>query len=220
MQLEVKFAGFGGQGVMLAGKLLAEAAMEEGKHVVWLPSYGPEMRGGTAYCTVVIADRPVGSPVINTPGNLVAMNRPSLEKFAPMIKSGGICVVNSSLIPITSGRADLIEVLVPCNTIANQMNNPRGPNMVVLAHLQGFRSACNWKRSSISFATNSPPKRNSSIRISRSFIAVPKSLAAKKPVSRRRWSHEQCLARDSASGSRFLQTWNAFSPSIRGKRPA
>ena len=138
MQLEVEFAGFGGQGIMLAGKFLAEAAMEEGKQVVWIPSYGPEMRGGTAYCTVVIADHPIGSPVVNFPGNLVAMNRPSLEKFAPKVQPGGICLVNSSLIPITSGRDDLIEVLVPCNQIANEMNNPRGPNMVVLSAFVGL----------------------------------------------------------------------------------
>lgn len=137
MQLEVKFAGFGGQGIMLAGKFLAEAAMEEGKQVVWIPSYGPEMRGGTAYCTVVIADKPIGSPVVNAPGNLVAMNRPSLEKFAPTIPAGGICLINSSLIPITSGRDDLIEVLIPCNHIANELNNPRGPNMVILGAFVG-----------------------------------------------------------------------------------
>ena len=132
MLLEVKFAGFGGQGIMLAGKLLAEAAMEEGKQVVWIPSYGPEMRGGTAYCTIVISDRPIGSPIVNNPQCLVAMNRPSLEKFAPMVKSGGICLVNSTLIPITSGRDDLYEVRVPCNAIAIELNNPRGANMVAL----------------------------------------------------------------------------------------
>ena len=132
MQMEVRFAGFGGQGILLAGKLYAEAAMEEGKQVAWIPSYGPEMRGGTAYCTVVIADHLIGSPIVNFPGHLVVMNRPSLEKFAPDTRPGGICLVNSSLIPITSGRDDLIEVLVPCNHIANEYGNPRGANMVVL----------------------------------------------------------------------------------------
>jgi 2-oxoglutarate ferredoxin oxidoreductase subunit gamma len=132
MQMEVRFAGFGGQGILLAGKLFAEAAMEEGKQVAWIPSYGPEMRGGTAYCTVVIADHLIGSPIVNNPGHLVVMNRPSLEKFAPDTRPGGICLVNSSLIPITSGRNDLIEVLVPCNHIANNFGNPRGANMVIL----------------------------------------------------------------------------------------
>ena len=82
MQNEVMFAGFGGQGILLSAKILANAAMEQGFEVAWVPSYGPEMRGGTAYCTVVISDRPIGSPVIKNPMHLVAMNRPSLEKFA------------------------------------------------------------------------------------------------------------------------------------------
>jgi 2-oxoglutarate ferredoxin oxidoreductase subunit gamma len=132
MQTEVKFAGFGGQGILLAGKFLTLAGMEEGKEVAWIPSYGPEMRGGTAYCTVVIADRPIGSPIVNNPTHLVAMNRPSLEKFGPMIKPKGLIVINSTLIPITSGRTDLTEVLVPCNQIAIDIGNPKGANMVVL----------------------------------------------------------------------------------------
>ena len=82
MQSEVQFAGFGGQGIMLMGQIMAQAAMHQGYEVVWIPSYGPEMRGGTAYCTVVISDRPIGSPIIRNPKHLVAMNRPSLEKFA------------------------------------------------------------------------------------------------------------------------------------------
>ena len=89
MQNEVQFAGFGGQGIMLMGQIMAEAAMQQGYEVVWIPSYGPEMRGGTAYCTVVISDRPIGSPIIRNPKHLVAMNRPSLEKFAPAVKPGG-----------------------------------------------------------------------------------------------------------------------------------
>jgi 2-oxoglutarate ferredoxin oxidoreductase subunit gamma len=132
MQIEVKFAGFGGQGIMIAGKLLALTGMEEGKEVVWIPSYGPEMRGGTAYCTVVIADRPIGSPVVNNPQNMVVMNRPSLEKFGPTIKPNGLIISNSSLIPITSGRNDLTEVRVPCNQIAIDVGNTKGANMVAL----------------------------------------------------------------------------------------
>jgi len=132
MQREVKFAGFGGQGILSAGKFLALAAMEEGKEVAWVPSYGPEMRGGTAYCTVVIADHPIGSPVVNSPSDLVAMNRPSLEKFEPDVKNGGFILVNSSLIPDRVKRDDAIEVLVPANDIAIANNNTRGANMVAL----------------------------------------------------------------------------------------
>jgi len=94
MQTEVQFAGFGGQGIMVMGKILAHAAMEEGLEVSWVPSYGPEMRGGTAYCTVVVSDVPIGSPVIKNPTHLVAMNRPSLEKFSGCIKPGGVIFIN------------------------------------------------------------------------------------------------------------------------------
>ncbi len=133
MQSEVMFAGFGGQGILLIGKILASAAMEQGFQVGWIPSYGPEMRGGTAYCTVVISDRPIGSPIIRNPKHLVAMNRPSLEKFAPMVKPGGVILINSSLIPIGSGRTDIDELKVPATEIANGMGNVRSANIVALA---------------------------------------------------------------------------------------
>ncbi len=132
MQREVKFAGFGGQGILSAGKFLGEAGMDEGKEVAWVPSYGPEMRGGTAYCTVVIADHPIGSPVVNSPLDLVAMNRPSLEKFEPTVREGGIILVNSSLIPDRVKRKDVIELLVPCNAEAAELGNKRGANMIAL----------------------------------------------------------------------------------------
>jgi 2-oxoglutarate ferredoxin oxidoreductase subunit gamma len=133
MQSEVMFAGFGGQGILLSAKILAHAGMEEGKEVAWVPSYGPEMRGGTAYCTVVISDRPIGSPIIRNPLHLVAMNRPSLEKFAPMVKPGGVIMINSSLIPIKSGRSDIDELIVPANDIAKKLGNIRSANIVALS---------------------------------------------------------------------------------------
>lgn len=133
MQSEVMFAGFGGQGIMLIGKILAHAAMFEGKEVAWIPSYGPEMRGGTAYCTVVVSNRPIGSPIIKNPLHLVAMNRPSLEKFAPTVKPGGVILINSSLIPIDSGRKDVDELKVPAVEIANGLGNGKAANIVALA---------------------------------------------------------------------------------------
>jgi len=132
MQREAKFAGFGGQGILSAGKFLADAALEEGKEVAWVPSYGPEMRGGTAYCTVVISDHPIGSPVVNNPTDLVAMNRPSLEKFEPTVKENGIIIVNSSLIPVRVERKDVVEILVPANDTAIKLGNNKGANMVIL----------------------------------------------------------------------------------------
>ncbi len=133
MQSEVKFAGFGGQGILLSGKILAHAAMEEGLEVAWVPSYGPEMRGGTAYCTVVISDRPIGSPIIKNPLHLIAMNRPSLEKFAPDVKPHGMVLINSSLIPIRADRDDIEELVVPATDIARDLGNVKAANMVALA---------------------------------------------------------------------------------------
>jgi 2-oxoglutarate ferredoxin oxidoreductase subunit gamma len=132
MQHEVQFARFGGQGIMLIGKILAHAAMQEGLEVVWIPSYGPEMRGGTAYCTVVAGDRPIGSPIIRNPQHLVAMNRPSLEKFAPTVKPGGVIFINGSLISIGSGRKDVDEIRVPITEIARDLGNPKVANIVAL----------------------------------------------------------------------------------------
>ena len=133
MQNEVQFAGFGGQGIMLMGQILAEAAMQQGHEVVWIPSYGPEMRGGTAYCTVVISDRPIGSPIIRNPRHLVAMNRPSLEKFAPSVKTGGIIFINSSIITIDAGRDDVDVIKVPIIEIAKELGNVRTANIIALA---------------------------------------------------------------------------------------
>jgi 2-oxoglutarate ferredoxin oxidoreductase subunit gamma len=133
MQSEIMFAGFGGQGILLIGKVLAHAAMEEGFEVAWVPSYGPEMRGGTAYCTVVISDRPIGSPIIKNPLHLVAMNGPSLEKFAPTVKKGGIIFVNSSLISFGANRDDVDELRVPVVDIAKDLGTVKAANIVALS---------------------------------------------------------------------------------------
>jgi len=133
MQKEVMFAGFGGQGILLMGDILAHAGMEAGFEVAWIPSYGPEMRGGTAYCLVVISDRAIGSPIIKNPLHLVAMNRPSLEKFAPLVKPNGVVVINSSLIPVRADRDDVDELLIPANDIAKDVGSVKAANVVALA---------------------------------------------------------------------------------------
>lgn len=127
------FAGFGGQGILLSAKILAQAALKSGREVAWIPSYGPEMRGGTAYCTVVVSDRPIGSPIIKNPKHLVAMNRPSLEKFAPTVQKGGVILINETLISIRSGRDDVDELVVPVNDIAISIGSVRSANIVALA---------------------------------------------------------------------------------------
>ncbi|MCX7732767.1 MAG: 2-oxoacid:acceptor oxidoreductase family protein [candidate division WOR-3 bacterium] len=137
MQIETVFAGFGGQGVMLAGRVLAEVGMKLGKEVVWLPSYGPEMRGGTANCVVIIADEPIASPIIAHPRDTVVMNRPSLEKFCPAQKPGGYAIVNSSLINIRPDRDDIRVVEVPANEVAIEAGSGKAANMVMLGAYVG-----------------------------------------------------------------------------------
>jgi len=141
MQSDVVMAGFGGQGILLIGKMLAYAGMHDGKEVSWLPSYGPEMRGGTCNCTVVISDTPVGSPVIRSPRAVLAMNLPSLEKFEPDIRSGGLLLINSSLIDRGAKRDDLTVIEVPANEMATELGNPRGANMVALGAYLGATDA-------------------------------------------------------------------------------
>lgn len=141
MLKEVVFAGFGGQGVMIAGQILAHSAMEEGLNVVWLPSYGPEMRGGTANCSVVISSEPVASPIVPTPGAAVVMNNPSLEKFGAAVRSGGVIIINSSLISIDVDREDVTKIPIPANEIAMDLGSGKAANMVVLGAYVGATKA-------------------------------------------------------------------------------
>ena len=130
---DVIIAGFGGQGVMLIGNLLAYAGMEHGLNVTYIPVYGPEMRGGTANCTVVVSDDAIGSPIIRSPKSLIIMNRPSLDKFQPQLVDGGVLVLNSSLIDADLADSDRVKVVaVPCNEIADGLGNTRMANMVAL----------------------------------------------------------------------------------------
>ena len=132
MEAQFLVAGFGGQGVLLIGQLLAKAAMHDGMNVSWMPSYGPEMRGGEANCAVVISDEPIGSPLVTEPPIAVLMNKPSLKKFEPTMEKGGLLLYNSSLIDEAPTRDDVTVVAVPCNDIAEQLGNSRTANMVML----------------------------------------------------------------------------------------
>ncbi|MFV9510764.1 2-oxoacid:acceptor oxidoreductase family protein [Tepidibacillus sp. LV47] len=129
---EIIIAGFGGQGVMSMGQLLAYAAMIEDKNVSWLPSYGPEQRGGTANVSVIISDEPVGSPVITHPTTAIVLNKPSFEKFEPLVIPGGILIVNSSLIDIQSKRTDITIIEVKASELANEMGEPKVANSIIL----------------------------------------------------------------------------------------
>jgi len=129
---EVIIAGFGGQGIMLIGRLLAYAGMLEGKNVAWMPSYGPEMRGGTANCTVIISSEEIASPVVPYPKSIIVMNKPSLDKFEPNVKKDGLIILNDSLIDQKVSRNDVFIIRVPANDVANELGNLRVANMVVL----------------------------------------------------------------------------------------
>jgi 2-oxoglutarate ferredoxin oxidoreductase subunit gamma len=132
MEHSVIIAGFGGQGVILAGKILAQAGMDQGLEVTWLPSYGPEMRGGTANCTVVLSEELVGSPIVDAPTALIAMNLPSLDKFEPIVAKDGTIVVNRSLVERAVGREDVRVASVPLNELAAKLGSARAINMVAL----------------------------------------------------------------------------------------
>ena len=132
MTHELLSAGFGGQGVLLLGQLIAYAGLKEEKNVSWLPSYGPEMRGGTANCSVVVSTEEVGSPVVTSPDILVVMNRPSFEKYVDSVVPGGKMFVNSSLIDLKTDRTDIDVYYMPANQIADELGNLRVANMVML----------------------------------------------------------------------------------------
>ncbi len=125
MQTELIIAGFGGQGVLFAGQLLSYAAMDAGKEVTWIPSYGPEMRGGTAACTVIVGDEPIGSPVVDRLDALVALNPPSLAKYEPLLAPDGLLVINDSLVEAEPRRDDLVTVRVRATAIATTQGDER-----------------------------------------------------------------------------------------------
>jgi 2-oxoglutarate ferredoxin oxidoreductase subunit gamma len=137
MYNEIVLAGFGGQGVLLIGKLMAYAGMKAGREVTWMPSYGPEMRGGTCNCTVVLSDHQIGSPISKRPHALIVLNLPSLDKFEDTLRPGGVIVVNTSLINRLPRRTDVVVVAVPANEIAIELGNAKAANMVALGAFVG-----------------------------------------------------------------------------------
>ena len=134
---EVLLAGFGGQGILMAGKLLAHAAMDHGLQVSWLPSYGPEMRGGTAHVIVCMSRHPIGSPYTDRPRALAVMNGPSLEKFASTVRPGGIIVIDRTMVEGPSGRDDCLTVGLPARALAREAGSERASNLAVLGAYVG-----------------------------------------------------------------------------------
>jgi len=135
MQKEIIVAGFGGQGVLFAGQILAYAGMDTGSVVTWIPSYGPEMRGGTANCTVVIADEEIGSPLVERPPAVIAMNLPSFDRYEPLIQPGGVLAVNQSMVDHPALRTDITVISISGNEIAEEAGDRRLLNMAMVGAL-------------------------------------------------------------------------------------
>jgi 2-oxoglutarate ferredoxin oxidoreductase subunit gamma len=137
MHEEIVISGFGGQGVLFAGQLLAYAGLAEGRHVTWIPSYGPEMRGGTAHCTIIISEDEIGSPLVRNPSVAMVLNPPSMAKYEPEVKPGGVLIVDSTLIAQRSKRADINEIDLPAKDIATELGFPQTANVVMIGALIG-----------------------------------------------------------------------------------
>jgi len=135
MQSEIVISGFGGQGALFAGQLLAYAALDAGLHTTWFPSYGPEMRGGTAHCTTIVSTSPIGSPVVRHPGAVIALNLPSLDRYEALVKPGGVLIVNSSIVDRRPQRADLEALAIPGDDVAQELGDGKVSNLVLLGAL-------------------------------------------------------------------------------------
>jgi 2-oxoglutarate ferredoxin oxidoreductase subunit gamma len=179
MTHEVVMAGFGGQGMLLVGQLLTYAGMMEDKQVSWIPSYGPEMRGGTANCSVIVSEEPIGAPIVSEPTAIVAMNLPSMDKFEASLKPGGVLIINSSLISIDARRQDITTYKVPANDIANELGNAKVANMVVLGALIA--------------ATDVVAMDTAVKAFQKKFASKPKMFAVNEEAIRRGFQHVQNL---------------------------
>jgi 2-oxoglutarate ferredoxin oxidoreductase subunit gamma len=139
MHEEIIFSGFGGQGALFAGQLMTYAGMDAGWQVTWIPSYGPEMRGGTAHCTVIISDKPIGSPIIRNPTIAVVLNPESMSKYEALVRPGGLLAINSTLVHQRTDRKDITQVAVPANDLAAELGNVKMANVVLLGAVLAHR---------------------------------------------------------------------------------
>ena len=131
-ETSIIISGFGGQGTLFAGQVLAYASMDNGLEVTWIPSYGPEMRGGTAHCTVIVSESPIGSPLVRKPNVVLALNLPSVDKYEVLVPAGGVLIANSSLMNREINRKDISALLIPANEIAEEIGVSRLGNMIMV----------------------------------------------------------------------------------------
>ncbi|MDR1927409.1 MAG: 2-oxoacid:acceptor oxidoreductase family protein [Oscillospiraceae bacterium] len=159
MTVQILLAGFGGQGVLFAGKLLAYIGLLQERQVSWLPSYGPEMRGGTANCSVILSDEAIGSPIVLQPDILMAMNQPSFLRFAPTIKSGGMLFADSALIGVRSEREDITAFYVPASRLASEQALDGLANMILLGKLLTWTKLCGEATLQAALQKTIPPRK-------------------------------------------------------------
>ncbi|PKM80101.1 MAG: 2-oxoacid:ferredoxin oxidoreductase subunit gamma [Firmicutes bacterium HGW-Firmicutes-14] len=180
---ELIIAGFGGQGVMSMGQLLTYAGMLENKHVAWIPSYGPEMRGGTANCAVTVSDREISSPVVTEPSSVIIMNQPSLEKFEKTLKPGGLLIINSSLVAAKPNRNDLRVIEISCNELANEkFGNTKVANIVILGAYIEMTKVVSLESILESLKKVLPERRHNLIPLNRQALELGAELAGEFKV--------------------------------------
>ena len=172
MTNQILLSGFGGQGILFTGKFLAYKGLLADKNVSWLPSYGPEMRGGTASCSVIISDEEVGSPIISEPDVLIAMNLPSFEKFVPTVRPGGIVIADSSLIEATTDRTDIQVYYIPATSLASDMGKQSLANMIILGKLLAVMGDFNEDEISTVLSKVIPPKKADMLEINMKAMKI------------------------------------------------
>jgi 2-oxoglutarate ferredoxin oxidoreductase subunit gamma len=177
--LELIIAGFGGQGILFLGEILTKAAILEGRQATWMPSYGPEQRGGTATCTVVIADEPIGSPVVADPDAVIVMNRPSMDKFEPRVRAGGVLVVHGSMVDRPARRSDITVVTVDAAAEARALGQPQVANIVLLGALLAVRPVVAIETVARALAGHFPADRQHLVEVNVSALTRGAAAAAR-----------------------------------------
>ena len=170
METSIIIAGFGGQGVLFAGQLLAYAGMDAGQHVTWIPSYGPEMRGGTASCTVIISDERIGAPLVAQPDVAIVLNKPSYDKYESLVKTGGLLIVNSSIVSQESERTDIETIYIAANAIAEEFGTVKMLNAAVLGALLARRPVLKLEEVEQSLVDHLPARKAHMIDANRSVL--------------------------------------------------
>lgn len=184
MTHEVIMAGFGGQGVMSMGQLLAYAGMAEGKKVSWIPSYGPEQRGGTANCSVIVSEADVASPIVIEPTSVIIMNQPSLDKFEDQVVPGGVMIVNSSLCTRPARRKDLTVVSIPTTEIALELGNTKIANIVALGAFLELTGAVKFESVEAALKKVLPEHRHNLIPLNKQALEKGAEFARKQMATR------------------------------------